>query len=123
MNAASSASLADARDSLQANGADTSDLELLASTLTRLAAGQLPETLAQFHNIAGRLPYADDSDFGALLLESLADDTAEVALARELLTAALYRARWCAQASSSGGEGLGRANDLNRITSKLERLK
>jgi len=123
MNTAVSTPIADARHRLRAIGADTSALESLASTLTRLVAGQLSETLAEFHDIAGRLPYADDSDFGALLLESVAGETADVALARELLTHALYRARWCAQAASSGGEGLARATELNRIQSKLERLK
>jgi hypothetical protein len=123
MNAAGSTSLTDARRNLRIRGTDTSALESLAITLTRLAAGQLPEALAQFHNIAGRLPYAGDSDFGALLLESIANDTTDPSLAHELLTAALYRARWCAQAATSGSEGFARAADLKRIQSKLERLK
>ena len=123
MNADASTTLTDARRRLQASGADTSSLETLASTLTRLVDGQLPEALAQFHDIAGRLSYVADSDFGALLLESLASETADVPLARELLTHASYRARWCAQNASSGGEGMARAIDLHRIDSKLERLK
>jgi hypothetical protein len=115
--------LSAARRTLHESGADTSALELLASTLPRLAAGQLPEGLAQFHDIAGRLPYAGDSDFGALLLESLAEGIEDSELAKELLVSASFRARWCAQAATSGSEGLARAADLNRIQSKLERLK
>ncbi|MBN9689323.1 MAG: hypothetical protein J0M24_03710 [Verrucomicrobia bacterium] len=122
MNAVSTP-LSDARRTLRAGGSDTSALELLSGTLPRLVAGQLPEALAQFHNIAGRLPFAGDSDFGALLLESLADGSDDSALAREFLVSASYRARWCVQAATSGGEGLARAADLNRIQSKLDSLK
>ena len=122
MNAVSTP-LTEARRTLRASGSDTSALDLLASTLPRLAAGQLPKALAEFHNMAGRLPYAGDSDFGALLLESLADGSDDSALAREFLVSASYRARWCAESATSGGEGLARAADLNRIQSKLASLK
>jgi hypothetical protein len=34
----------------RASGSDTSAIDLLASTLPRLAAGQFPAALAEFHN-------------------------------------------------------------------------
>ena len=114
--------LAAARRRLHALGADTSHLESLASTLDRIAYGERSEVLAQLHDTAGRLPYVDDSDFGALLLESYADEATRLAWAGELLKHASYRAKWCAQAAGSGGEGMARSIDLQRIQAKRYRL-
>ena len=103
---------------LEERGHDPGYLTQLASMFTRIAAGQHDMLFAEFHNFAGRFPYAGDSDIGALILEREADDTATGALRARLYREAMWRAIWCAQASTAGGEGLARSIDVDRLTAK-----
>src|SRR6185437_13064038 len=47
-----------------------------------------------------------------MLLQDLASDPANAPRAQQLLQHAIFRARWCAQAATSGGEGQARASHL-----------
>jgi hypothetical protein len=106
------------RKSLHAAGHATDHLEKLASLLLRLDRQHLDVSFAEFHNYAGRLPYMSDSDFGALVLEREADLNATGQLKGRLYREAIWRARWCAQAATAGGEGLARVEDVDRLMSK-----
>jgi hypothetical protein len=96
-------------------------LESLASTFVRTSRAQHAEIIAQFHDSAGKLPYVDDCDFGALVLESAADATAELPLRFFLLSEARFRARWCVQAAGAGGEAIARAVHWTRLNAKVEK--
>ena len=101
-------------------GHDVNHLVKFASLIPRLQDSQLDEVIAEFHNIAGRFPYWQDSDIGSLILESLADEIVPGPLTKRLYKEAMYRSKWCAAAATSGGEGLARSTDLNRLTNKLK---
>ena len=94
-------------------------LESLAGMFFRTSKDQRSELIAQFHDCAGKLPYVADCDFGALVLESAADSVADDRELRGfLLSEARYRARWCVQAASAGGEAIARAVHMNRLEAK-----
>src|SRR3954453_7027896 len=90
-------------------------LESLASMFAQTSRDQHRELAAQFHDCAGKLPYIDDCDFGALVLESAADAVADGELRAFLLSEARFRALWCVQAATAGGEANARALHLRRI--------
>jgi hypothetical protein len=99
-------------------------VEDLAWLFQRLTPAQRREWAAQFHNAAGKLPYVEDCDFGALVLECVADSVfgfGEIRseIQRYLYTEAIFRARECAQAATAGGEGIARAQHLSRLDEKL----
>jgi hypothetical protein len=102
-------------------GYDVNHLMKFASMIPRLQNSQLDEVIAEFHNMAGRFPYWQDSDIGSLILESLADEIAPAPLSERLYREAMYRAKWCATAATSGGEGLARSIDVRRLSDKLKR--
>ena len=108
------------RKSLHKDGYDTTHLENLASLFGRIDQQQHDVSFAEFHNIAGKLPYVSDSDFGALILEREADLNATCPLKPRLYREAMWRARWCAQAASAGGEGLARIEDVDRLMNKIQ---
>jgi hypothetical protein len=111
--------LASAREALAHVSQQTALLAQFASMFGRMLPDQHDELVAQFHNLAGRLPYVEDSDYGALLLEATADALQDSSLARRLYREAFYRARWCVQAATAGGEMIARSSDLSRIESKF----
>ena len=97
----------------------TALLDQIATMFERTSSNEHNEIVAQFHNVAGPLPYADDSDYGALLLEFTADSLNDVSLAKRLYQEAFYRASWCVHAATAGGESLARSRDCQRIGAKL----
>jgi len=109
-----------AKAELLPQGYDVNHLEKFAVMIPRLEDSQVDETLAEFHNLAGRFPYWQDSDIGSLILESLADEIAPAPLSNRLYKEAMYRARWCAAAATSGSEGLARSIDVKRLSDKLK---
>jgi hypothetical protein len=101
----------------------------LSELLEQLAGFFLPtnrekhrEIMARFHDCAGRLPYIFDQDIGALILEVAAHKSADRDLRAYLLTEALFRATWCAQSSTSGGEGIARSEHVTRLNNSLSGL-
>lgn len=96
-----------------------SHLRTLASMFRRVPEGERRELIGRFHNAAGGLPYFQDNDIGALILEEAADVTPDPLLRNFLYTEAYYRAQWCAQAATSGGEGLARSRHMNELEAKM----
>jgi hypothetical protein len=109
----------DARRALQNAGHDTTHVEKLADVICRLDRRHYDVSFAEFHNYAGRLPYVADSDFGALVLEREADVNATGSLKARFYREAMWRARWCAQSASAGGEGLARIEAVDRLMTKI----
>jgi hypothetical protein len=94
-------------------------LEQLASMFQRTSRDEHRDLIAQFHNYAGKLPYVLDQDFGALVLEVAADGIDDKDLQAWVLTEARFRATWCAQAGTAGGECLARYQHVKRLDEKL----
>jgi hypothetical protein len=95
-------------------------LESLAGMFARTSRDQHRELVAQFHDCAGKLPYIDDCDFGALVLENAADAVADNELRAFLLSEARFRAAWCVQAATAGGEAIARAAHLRRLDERIQ---
>jgi len=92
----------------------------IAEMLPRVITEQREETIAQIHDLAGRISFYEDRDLGALALESIGDLITEKEFRKIVYIHAIYRARWCAQSGTSGGESLARANHLKAIEAKLK---
>jgi hypothetical protein len=92
---------------------------MIASMLPRCRASDLEEVLAQVHNAAGKLPFVADCDYAALVLEDYAEAMTDSGARRLVVRHAMWRARWCAQASTSGGEGHARSQHLQQLEAKL----
>ena len=94
-------------------------LEKYASMFQRASRDQHRELIAQFHDCAGKLPYIFDWDYGALVLEATAIEIDDRGLQVWLLTEARFRALWCAQAGTAGGECLARYQHVKNLDEKL----
>jgi hypothetical protein len=91
----------------------------LASMFQRSSHDQHRDLIAQFHDCAGKLPYVFDQDFGALVLEAAAFSVEDKELQAWLYTEARYRALWCAQAGTAGGECVARYQHVKRLDDRL----
>ena len=96
-------------------------LESLVSVFARTSRDQHRELIAQFHDCAGKLPYVDDCDFGALVLEDAADAVTDSELREFLLSEARFRATWCVQAATAGGEAIARSVHLRRLDERIQK--
>jgi hypothetical protein len=97
-------------------------LDVIQALLIRCSDEELEEVLAQFHNLAGQLPFFADRDIGALTLERAAGEVTSRSRSLVILRHALFRARWCAQAYTGPGEGLSRAQHLETLEAKIASL-
>ncbi len=77
------------------------------------------EPIAQFHDCAGKIPYAGDCDVGALVLESIADTIEDHEMQMWLYQEAGFRAKWCAESSTSGSECHARSVHFKQIHKKI----
>lgn len=77
------------------------------------------EYLDFFSIAANTIPYTDDMDYGALLLEYAAMNCTKDVRKILLLHAALERAETCASCATSGGEGIARSVHVNRIRKRI----
>lgn len=95
----------------------------LVSIFPRIARNEWEEILAQIHNSAGGLPPDNrNADYAATLLEEAAESISDPSGKAVLLRHAIYRARWFASESTSGGENLERSAHLKSLYTKLEHL-
>ncbi|MBL8018697.1 MAG: hypothetical protein JNM27_03450 [Leptospirales bacterium] len=109
-----------ARSEVAGNGT-ASYLESLAAELSRQSpAADLEKSLSLFHNIAGRLPPVGDRDYGALLLEGVADRTDDLEIRMLILKHALFRAQWLVDAASGSGEAMARSTHVHRLDAKVK---
>lgn len=100
----------------------TRHLEQLAALFLRTGKDQHRGMVGEFHNFAGRLPYFQDCDIGAMILEAAADSSGDSDLRIFLYTEALFRATWCAQAASAGGEGAARSRHVEILYGKIQNV-
>ena len=104
--------------------AGVTDLLRYAEIVSQLPSDELEEALARFHNDAGRYDYWCDCDVGALLLECVADAIGQGGVQKRILYRhAHFRAVWCAQTATSGGEGVARSAHVRKLDTKLSMLE
>lgn len=118
-----SADLARYQEALAAQGIDPLPLAREADSLELLSAGELEQALRSFDTSANRVLSVWDSDYGALLLEALADRCAEPGRKVTFYEAALARAAVFTSWATAGGEALARKMDVDRIDGKLAALR
>lgn len=94
-------------------------LDRLASMFARTSSDQHRSLIAEFHSCAGQLPYAQEYDYGALVLEAAGDAVAVPELRRWLHTEARIRAEMCARGGTAGGECIARYQHVRRLDEKL----
>jgi hypothetical protein len=114
--------LRDYQDALRNLGTDSAALAGQAEHLGGLPESELERALKAFNASADNHPYAQDSDYGALLLEALADVCSDPHRRQRIYYEAKGRAVIFASYATSGGEGLARSMDVERIARKLDRL-
>jgi hypothetical protein len=113
------------RDALRRVGTDPSPLAARAESLVILPDSEFGQALKAFDDAANEHSYnvpAPDCDYGSLLLEALADGCADPRRRRLLYLGASTRAAIFASYASSGGEGLARMSNVERIDRKLDSL-
>lgn len=95
-------------------------LEQMAALFLRTSKDQHRSMVAEFHNFAGQLPYFQDCDIGAMILEGAADSAGDSVLRTFLYTEALFRATWCARGASAAGEGVARGRHVKILYGKIQ---
>lgn len=114
------------RDALREQGSDPASLEIQAQALVFLPDTEFEAALKSFDLAANDPAFygtSCDCDFGALLLEFLADACGDGRHKRRLYRGAKARAETFASYASSGGEGLARCGEVERIACKTEALE
>ncbi|UTA47574.1 hypothetical protein L1F30_15640 [Simiduia sp. 21SJ11W-1] len=101
------------KEKLIALGFETNEVEDLAKTISESQVLN-EEVFKQFNAIADKLPWPQDHDFGALALQKWAA-SATKPVARMMIEKAIQRAGYCAQCSTSGGEGLARSEHVREL--------
>ncbi|MGI1679211.1 MAG: hypothetical protein K6L75_10795 [Cellvibrionaceae bacterium] len=110
---------ADTKEKLRGKGFDLLEIEALASDIASRNSPVVVESLYQkFEAEAEKLPWPQDRDFGALVLEKYSAN-ASAEISKLMLAKAIERARWCATCATSGGEGLARAVHIKQLEHKL----
>lgn len=120
------ASVKDYQDALRRMGTDPAPLAAEAEALVNLSEPEFEQALKAFNVAANDHSYsasAPDCDYGSLLLEALADACANPHRQKQLYRGAAGRAVIFASYATSGGEGLARSMDVERIVGKLESIR
>jgi hypothetical protein len=87
----------------------------------RISQNDWREHIAKIHDLGGKIDhYPCDCDYAAAALDRKASEVSNPELRHFLLTEAFFRARWCVQASSAGGEAISRARHYNDIEKQLK---
>lgn len=112
------------QDALRRLGIDPEPLARQAEALAGLPAAEFQAALPAFHAAADRHPNApaQDADYGALLLEALGDGCGDPQRKAALYAEACRRAAIFAAGATSGGEGVARIMDVDRLAKKREAL-
>jgi hypothetical protein len=98
-------------------------LQNLGGMLVSTSPGKRRELIAKFHDCAGKIPYAADCDIGALVLEDLAETANDSKVKCWLYQESQFRAKWCVESGTSGGECNARSRHLERINKKIKDLE
>jgi hypothetical protein len=113
------------QQALRSMGTDPAPLAARAEALVNLPDSEFEQALKVFGAAADHRSYyvpALDSDYGAMLLEALADICPDPLRKHALYLGAQARAALFASYATAGGEGLARMMDVHRIQSKLDDL-
>lgn len=111
------------RAALLARNQDPGPVEALVAQATTLTDSTLLAThLTDLARVADCLGWPLDRDYAALLIQAQLSRFGNRPLRRQALEFALERARYCASAATSGGEGLARAEHFMELKAQLQAL-
>jgi hypothetical protein len=109
------------KNGIEEAGFNSDYLEDLAKKLaSSLTLEKVIDLYPEFEDEAEKLPWPQDRDFGALVLQSVSV-SAPNNIATFMLSKAKDRAHWCASCATSGGEGLARAEHIKELESELSK--
>lgn len=112
------------RTALCSRGQDPSTVETLVTQATTLTDPWLLAThLENLDAAANRLDWPLDRDYAALLIQAHIFHFPSDSLRCQALEFALGRARYCASAATSGGEGLARAEHIRELAGLLGEIQ
>lgn len=101
-------------------GFDPSITESIARKISNSTEHPLfTRLISEFEKEAGKLPWPQDCDFGALVLQYESRKSKNCMITQLMLSSAIERARWCATCATSGGEGLARAQHIQELKNEL----
>ncbi|THB64302.1 MAG: hypothetical protein D6B27_10660 [Gammaproteobacteria bacterium] len=104
------------RDALIGLGYNPETIEIIADKNTYSESlEEADKQFLSFEDEANKLPWTQDHDFGALVLQHKAMSTANSEIKKHMLNKAIERAKWCAACATSGGEALARAKHMNEL--------
>jgi hypothetical protein len=108
------------KDRLISQGYKTDEVDLLAKDIS--ISTEIDKAMFKFFDdAANKLPWPQDRDFGALALQRWAALANEV-VAKQMIYSAIERATYCARCSTSGGEGLARAEHIRELKRELKKF-
>lgn len=103
-------------------GFDPEVVEAIAASISSSESlSSAKEIFREFIVEAEKLPWPQDSDFGALVLQSKSAQASNLEVKRFMLNEAISRAQWCATCATSGGEGHARMVHVNELKAELEK--
>ncbi len=103
-------------------GFDPEVVEAIAASISSSdSLNRAEEIFRQFNIEAEKLPWPQDTDFGALVLQSKSAQASNIEVKRFMLNEAILRAQWCATCATSGGEGHARMVHVNELKAELEK--
>jgi hypothetical protein len=115
--------LLDYQQALRRAGHDPAPLAAQAEALAASPEDGFGDAETAFHHAANAHEYVGDSDYGALLVEVLADACADPPRRARLYATAAARAGVFASWATAGGEGLARSVDVERIAAKRAQVR
>lgn len=110
------------REGIIKAGFDPKTVEVIAASISSAESlNRAKEMFTLFVIEAGKLPWPQDNDFGALVLQSESANASNLEVKQFMLNEAISRAQWCATCATSGGEGLARMVHVNELKAALEK--
>lgn len=107
------------RNAIIKAGFDPKIIESIAQELSQIKdIERVKNRFHQFSVEADKLPWPQDHDFGALVLQFFSANTVSD-VKKFMLSKALDRARWCACCATAGGEGLARMQHVTELQQLL----
>ncbi|WP_217875212.1 hypothetical protein [Pseudoalteromonas shioyasakiensis] len=102
-------------------GFNTENIKDLVHLITQCTdISEAKKLLTEFEVLANKLPWPQDHDFGALLIQKEYKSAISKSIEKLMISTAHERAHWCASCSTSGGEGLARSVHVKELSILLQ---
>jgi len=102
-------------------GFSTENIKGIVHLITQCSdTSEVKKLLTEFEVSANKLPWPQDHDFGALLIQKEYKSAISKSIEKLMINTAYERAQWCASCSTSGGEGLARSVHVKELNILLQ---